>query len=55
LRVFAFVALLTEVYPPFRLDLGGDEPDGNPDDPIDAGHAREVPVLEPDAAGVARA
>ena len=32
LRVVAFVALLTEVYPPFRLDLGGQEPDGGPAD-----------------------
>jgi hypothetical protein len=53
LRVIAFVALLTEVYPPFRLDLGGDEPHGDPDDPTGAGHARDIPVIEPETATAA--
>ena len=51
LRVIAFVALLTEVYPPFRLDLGGDEPDGGPNDPIDVGNARDVALMENETAG----
>jgi hypothetical protein len=40
---------LAEV-PDFRLDQGGDEPDGDPHDPndlTDAGRARAYPVMEP--------
>jgi hypothetical protein len=33
LRVAAYVALLTDRYPPFALDLGGAEPVGGPDGP----------------------
>ena len=28
LRVLGYVALMTDVYPPFRLDMGGEDPDG---------------------------
>ena len=35
IRVTAYVAQLTDAYPPFRLDQGGDEPTGVPPGPYD--------------------
>ena len=43
LRVVAYVALLTDRYPPFRLDQGGTEPDGLPIGPSDRATSDRAP------------
>jgi hypothetical protein len=42
-RVGAYAALMTDVYPPFRLDMGGDEPTAG----VSAGELPVVPVPAP--------
>ncbi|MBO3749491.1 DUF4389 domain-containing protein [Streptosporangiaceae bacterium NEAU-GS5] len=45
-RVLGYIALMTDRYPPFRLDLGGDDPDRplNPDAPSSEPTPHPTPV-----------
>jgi len=51
-RTIAYVALLTDTYPPFRLDQGGHEP--IPTDPAPTGPSVAPSTMPPPLAGVAR-
>ncbi len=46
LRAVAYLALLTDQYPPFRLDQGDDEPNPGPTGPVDA-QSRQPADAEP--------
>jgi len=50
LRVAAYAGLMTDVYPPFRLDTGGPDPGDQPAVPVGGSPADDSAVLPPSAA-----
>ena len=46
-RVFGYLAFMTDRYPPFRLDQGGEDPAGGPAEGPDAGPGTDSPAPSP--------
>jgi hypothetical protein len=54
LRVAAYTALMTDRYPPFRLDLGGTDPGSVPMRPVGPPPTGMPATMPPTPAGPAR-